>query len=312
MYKYWCLILLFVACKAKQIDLSGNSPVKITELIQVFKPAKEGIQIADTNLLALEDTIHIGYKLITQFVPDSIFTELYDNKVSKQIQIHPVFAIKKEKETYLLINCHYKKEVDLIVVVFNEKNKYEAWLPLITKNNDDDYVHLLNTNNEPTFFISQEKLDNQKQLKYTKVGWAFNGSNFIPVLNDGNEDERKNDVINPIDTLPQKNKWSGNYVLDKKNFISIRDTKRNNEYLFFLHTLSEKNCEGELKGTFKLVNETSAIYAKAGDLCGIEFTLEGKEITLKENGKCGNRRGLDCSFNKVFKRQKEILKKKKK
>jgi hypothetical protein len=42
-------------------------------------------------------------------------------------------------------------------------------------------------------------------------------------------------VINPIDTLQKKNKFSADYVKDKMNIVSIRDDSKAGRINFFIH-----------------------------------------------------------------------------
>ena len=132
------------------------------------------------------------------------------------------------------------------------------------------------------------------------------------VINDSNEDPRKSNVINPIDTLPRKNKYSGDYVQDKKNFISLRDSKKPNMYAFFVHfEKNEASCTGELKGEMKMKNTTTAQYTGNGDPCVIDFKFEGNEIVVKEQGSRGNHRGIKCFFDDPFVKKKDPRPKKK-
>lgn len=62
---------------------------------------------------------------------------------------------------------------------------------------------------------------------------------------------------------------------------------------------------GELKGEFKMKDATAAIYSQGGDPCIIDFNFEGKNITLKEKGSCGNRRGMQCFFDDTFTKKQE-------
>ena len=56
----------------------------------------------------------------------------------------------------------------------------------------------------------------------------------------------------------------------------------------------------------------TAQYVHGGDPCIIDFTFEEKEITLKEQGSCGNHRGIKCFFNDTFTRKKDLKTAKKK
>ncbi len=306
-----CFILLLVlfafSCKQKKIDLSGNTPVKINDFIAAFQLIETQFTTADSTLTKYADSTIIGYKVFTQFIPDSALSKMIITNNHTIIQ--PVGRIEKQKEIYLLATFTLHKKTILATFVLDKKNKFLAAKELLSNNNDDDYSRYISINKEPTFLISREKLNADKQLQFTRVGWVYNsGGNFMVVVNDSNEDENKNSVIiNPIDTLSHKNKLSGNYIKDKKNFISLRDGKNANSYLFFIHfEKKEGSCSGELKGTMKMKTATTALYAEGGDPCVIDFTFDGNTITIKEKGSCGNRRGMNCFFDDTFIKKKDI------
>jgi hypothetical protein len=309
--KNWIFILLAVsafACKPKKIDFSGNEPVKINDFIAAFPLIETQFSAADSTLGKIADSTLIGYKVFSQFIPDSSLKKLSIDSKSSSIQ--PVGRIEKQKEIYLLATFTHRKKIVLATFVLDKKNKFLASKELLNNLHNDDYDHFISINKEPTFLISQEKLNADKQLQFSRVGWVFNNTgNFMVVINDSNEDEKKNSVIiNPIDTLPHKNKLSGNYVKDKKNFISLRDGKNANSYLFFIHfeKTEEVFCSGELKGIMNMKTANTALYAEGGDPCVIDFTFDGNTITVKEKGSCGNRRGMQCLFDDTFTRKKEV------
>ncbi|MBY0348446.1 MAG: hypothetical protein K2W79_09310 [Hydrotalea flava] len=306
------LIFIFlVGCQTHPGDLSGTKPVSSSDFFAAFPPIGLPITIADTNINSFADTTVIGIKAMSQFIPDSILNHFHLNK--KAI-IHPVGSIQKLKEKYILANFSYKNNTILGVFVFNEKNEFLAAKNLVQSKQNDGYVHSVYINKEPTFLISREKYTADKKLLYTRTGWVYNNGNaFMVAMNDGNEDELKNNtIINPIDTLPEKNKHSGNYAKNSKNFIAIRDGKTPKLYHFFIHFENKDNCNGELKGMMKMVGEDKAVYKEIGEPCSIEFTFKNNEITFKENGKCGNKRGIQCYFDDTYPKQKshKIIKKK--
>lgn len=306
------LTITLIACKHKKVDLSGDVPVKANDFIAAFPVLPLPFVAADSNIYKIADTTDISLSVFTSFIPDSILSDLVDEK---KIIIKPIGRIEKQKEVYLLASFSKYKRVQLIAFVLDKKNKFLAAKELLSNYNDDGYYHYVSINKEPTFLINKEKLSNDKQLLFTRVGWVYNtGGSFMVVLNDGNEDTRKNaEIIDPIDTLPGKNKFSGNYVQNKKNFISLRDGKDAKSYLFFIHfEKKEGGCVGELKGTLKMKSDNSAVYAESGDPCVIDFTFEGNNITVKEKGSCGNRRGMKCYFDDTYIRKRESKGKKRK
>ena len=175
---------------------------------------------------------------------------------------------------------------------------------MIDNTSEEGYIQSLSINKEPTFTVSKERMNPQtKQLEFTHIGWVYNTAGiFMVIVNDTNEDKKKVGIIlNPIDTLPRKNKLSGEYATDKKNFMSIRDGKDANTYQFFIHfEKKEGTCVGELKGILQMKSPQEGIYSQGGDPCVIDFTFEGNEVTIKEKGSCGNRRGMDCFFDDTF------------
>ena len=296
-------LLLVASCKEHKPDLSGEEPIKTEDFLNLYKPLNLPVSISDTNVSATADTTVLFYKAIEQFVPDSVMNEIVSNH--KNLVIRPAGKIATTNETYLLANFIQQKQKQLVVFVFNKKNKFTAYKPLLSNINNDDYKHSVNINKEPTFVIGREKTVNS-EYKFTRTGWSYNMGKFIIVINDNNEAPEKTKIINPIDTLPQKNKFSGDYKIDSKNFVSIRDGKNANTYLFYLSfNHSDKDCVGELKGEIHTVAPDKAIYKIAGDHCNINFTFTGTELELKENGQCGNRHGINCSFNDTYEKKRK-------
>lgn len=311
MYKslFGCLLfLLAAACKDEPVSLSGEAPVDIKDFVAAFPQIDVPLRITDTNFVKMADTTLISYTVFSQFIPDSILQGII-NKKAKKFTIHPVGKIQKENELYLLTNFTQNKKTTLFTFLLNKENKYLGNLELLQQGNKDGYQHYVSITSEPTFIISREKTNFSNETFYTRNGYAYNNSsgNFIALMNDSNEDlKRINEIINPIDTLPRKNKFSGDYTKDKRNSISLRDGATADKYAFFIHF--EKNggdCTGELKGTLIMRDAKHGYFQESGNPCVIDFTFEGRMVTVKEQGNCGNHRGIKCFFDDSFTRKKE-------
>lgn len=299
------LLLILGGYKEKKIDFSGDVPVKEKDFIAAFKPLPLPYSLLDTNINSSADSLSMGIKVLQQFIPDSAFTIILGK--NRKVTIKPVGKIKKEKENYLLTLMSTKSESKLVVFVLDAKSKFLGVKELMSsKDREDGYQHAVSINKEPTFILVKEKTIKETTL-FTRTGWVYNNAGFfMVVITDSNEDPKKQQIINPIDTLPRKNKWSGDYIKDKKSYVSIRDGKDLNSYTFFIHF--EKNegaCIGELKGTMKVKSATTAIYTANADPCIIDFNFEGSEVTVKEQGSCGNHRGIKCFFNDSFQKKRE-------
>ncbi|MEO8172734.1 MAG: hypothetical protein ABI581_06610 [Sediminibacterium sp.] len=306
------LLTIVWGCKEKKVDLSGETPVKISDFLAAFPKLTPPFAAADTNINKVDDTTTIGYKAMLQFFPDSSLTPIVGN--NKKLIIRPVGIIEKDKESYLLANFITSKKITkLAVFVLDKKNKYLASKELLSNAHADEYEYALSVNREPTFLISKQKMGKENTMQYSKTGWVYSSSSgiFMVVINDTNEDPQKTSVINPIDTFPKKNKFSGDYVQNKKNYISVRDTKKPGVYQFFIHFDKDGGCTGELKGEFKMKDANTALFEQQGDPCVIDFNFDGNEISVKEKGTCGNHRGMKCFFDDTFIKKKEPRVKKK-
>ena len=312
---YWLAALCFViACSEEKTDLSGNTPLKINDFNKVFKTVTLPINISDTNLAKVRDTIKIGAKALAQFVPDSVVEKIIPEKDQKAI-LYPLLKIEKETEYYLMLNVHHPKKEEIVVVVFSKKNAYLDYKIitqfLVEQKGSRNYGKSVSINREPTFLVEENKMDEENVLIYEKNGWAFTENHFRLIYFDSNKKPESKTIINPIDTLSINNTYSGDYARDAKNFISLRDfTGVANKYQFFMHfEKKEGTCIGELKGLLSF-NKNQATYTEKGDPCIIHFTINGQIIKIKEDGNCGNHRNMTCYFNDSYDKKRKPKKKK--
>lgn len=316
MRKWYFIVLACIvfSCGEKKTDLSGNTPIKINDFNRVFKNTELPVTISDTSLNNVLDTLVIQRKALAQFVPDSIIDQFIDNTNKSKAIIHPLLRIEQEAEYYLLLNIKYPKKHEIVALVFNKKNKYldfQSITEFLEENKQSTkYEKKLNINREPSFLVEENVISPQGVATYEKNAWAYSDSNFRLIYFDSNKTPENKEVINPIDTISSKNIYSGNYGTDAKNFIALRDYGAPNKYQFFIH-FEKRNgsCVGELKGVLNFTNN-QATYTEKGDPCIVHFSINGNNIAIKEEGNCGNHRGMKCYFNDKFDKIKKSKKKK--
>jgi hypothetical protein len=307
------ILLALIGCAETKTDLSGNTPLKINDFNAAFKNIDLPIRINDTNLVAFTDTVEIGRKALAQFLPDSVVDAIAP-KLLKNASIFTVGKIEKETEYYLLLNNKDAKKQTVSVITFSKKNVFLGYQILtqfdLTQKGSQFYGKTLLINKEPTFLIEENKLDPEQGLTHEKKGWAYTEQGFRLIYLDANIKPAQKAIINPIDTLPTLNIYSGDYARDKKNFISLRDFGDANKYQFFLHfEKKEGSCVGELKGLLNF-NKNQATYSEKGDPCTIQFTITGNIIKIKEDGNCGNHRNMTCYFNDSYDKKRKPKSKK--
>ena len=300
------LLLLLFSCKNATPDLNGTEKVKAEDFLKAFKTVDLPLNISDTSLPGMADTTTISNTVFTQFIADSALAKFQTNAI-----IHPAGIIHKKERDFLLATFSSGKKIQLGVFVLDDKHKFLSSFPVFDNLKKDNYVHSVSITEEPTFILKREKIADNKSL-YSRNGFAYSASanSFGEVLHDSNEDTARNNlIINPIDTLASVNKYSGNYASDKNNFIAVRDGKNAKTYSFFIHFEKNKgDCVGELKGTMTLTNDKEAVYTENGDACVIDFKFSGNTITIKEQGNCGNHRGINCPFDFTFKKKNQSAK----
>jgi hypothetical protein len=304
--------LALIGCAETKTDLSGNTPLKINDFNAAFKNIELPIRINDTNLASFTDTVEIGRKALEQFLPDSV-VDVIAPKLLKNASIFTIGKIEKETEYYLLLNNKAARKQTVFVITFSKKNVFLDYQVLtqfdLSQKSSQLYGKTLLINKEPTFLIEENKLDPEQGLTHEKKGWAYTEQGFRLIYLDANVKPEQKAILNPIDTLPTLNTFSGDYARDKKNFISLRDFGNANKYQFFLHfEKKEGTCVGELKGLLNF-NKNQATYSEKGDPCTIQFTITGNIIKIKEDGNCGNHRNMTCYFNDSYDKKRKKTKK---
>jgi len=299
--------LFLLQCKNSDDDIHGDKPVKPEAFLRVFKPLHLPAGIADSGLAKFGDTASISYAVFTEFIPDSVVRRILGAQ-APAYAIHPAGSIHDKDGNYLLAKFSLARAVKLVVFLLDDKHKYVSSLELLKSYDNDKYNHSVSITSEPTFIIKRDKVGKDNELLYSRHGYAFNSTanDFAEVMNDSNEDTKKmSEIVNPIDTFPSTNKFSGDYGADKKNFIAVRDGKDAVSYAFFIHFEKDGGkCIGELKGKMSLTNEKNAVYQESGDPCVIRFKFSGNSLQVKEEGNCGNHRGITCPFDFTFRKKK--------
>ena len=301
-----CVVVLCVAvgCKEdKRVTLTDDEPVEVSELIDFFPEIKLPVVVADSTLSKkVSDSSLIAYSVFTQFVPDTVFAKDFGKNKPK---LYPIGRVKeKKRETYLFVKAvHGTKRVGYLVT-FNDDNEYRNTLRLVR--NGENYTHVYGSLDKKFQITTYRERKGGEELVFKRNIYIYNdASNEFTLILTEPGDQNVEEVLNPIDTLPQKNKYTGDYPANKKNFISFRDGKNSSEILFFTHFEKNKGeCVGELKGTARFVSARKAVYKEAGNPCTLEFTFTASSVYMKETEGCGSYRDIRCFFEGTYPKKK--------
>ena len=290
----------------KKPSLSGTDPVEVSDFIESFELIKPPYEVIDTSLNRKEkDSLLIANKIFVQFVPDSVLAKVFGKNVKPKLYLGKRVVI--EKETYLFTKAIATDKKAVLVLCFDKANKFKAWLPLLVQDANPATMQLSGLDRRLSFYknILLRKPDGSTAEGKEAYIYSNEAGQFLLIVTDP-LDDRVREIINPIDTLSRKNKYSADYVKDKMNIVSIRDSK-SGQMNFFIHF--DKNngeCTGELKGMAKFTSTSSARYQQPGDACSLQFNFSSSSVSLKEIEACGAHRGVKCSFDGNFPRKKEM------
>lgn len=293
-------LVLIVACHSKK-NSTGNNELSYEEFSSLFPSVSLPYQITDADVKSMKDTTLIRSSEFAEMIPDSLKIKIFGTGKIKYVALAQ-FNASKKNIFYIVKAVTTNKRAALLIPFSN--GKPEAFFPLLVLDDDatTTQVSAIEKSGGINKIVTQKKSSGSTAEGRDVYQYISQSKRFALVLT--NPLNSIVNVINPIDTLPHKNKFSGDYVKDKKNFVSVRDGRNTSQMIVFIH-IENANCSGEIKGEMLMTSPTTAVYRQSGDPCGLTLHFSGSSVTVKEEGGCGSHRGLDCSFNNAFSRKKE-------
>lgn len=304
-----CVLGFFtVACKDKKtVSLKGDEPLEINDFISFFPDLDLPYTLADTFLTKkISDSFLIPQRVFNQFIPDSVLKKDFGKNIPRLYVMGK--TKEKGKETYLFIKAVQATRRVAYLITFDKKNKYLTAMALVRKGFDKNYAYSYGSLDKKFQITTyREKKGKGEETNFKRNVYIYNSASnaFTLILTEPNE-EIIQDIINPIDTLPGKNKYAGDYESNKKNLVSFRDGRTPQELVFFTHFEKNKGeCVGELKGTARFLSAKKAVYNQSGNPCTLEFTFTANAVVMKELEGCGTYRDIKCFFDGTFPKKKK-------
>lgn len=305
------IILFIIACHQSNNKKAEKKPLTFAELTDKFAAMKLPYKLPDDSIKASEnDSLALSPAIIKQFFPDTLTKG--DLKKGSNYKLFPKVWGKQDDLSYLIVKASSHRDVLVYLCLFNKKGKYLNRLLLGAKNVakkgdisnasiDDRYNigvnHQFNGKSGQTFFKDD-------------VYAANPDGSFSLIVTNSNIPQHPDQLFNPIDTLSQKHKYTGDYTSGKENLVSVRDGKREGEMRFFIHVSKDNSeCSGEVDGVGRWISKNVAEYHQEAGPCGIRFTFSSSHVVIKEIGGCGAFRGIRCTFDGSYPRKREKKKK---
>jgi hypothetical protein len=300
----WC------CCKQQPGSAGEKDAVKAVDFLNMFRPVVPPLQFADSSLGKKDRDSAISYPVVRRFIPDSVFYKNFGRTVRPKCYAAGKVVVRKA-ETYLFLKTSAPGKKVLYIACFNQEDSFVTAMPLVIHEEESNLQWSASMDQKYTISVSRQRRDAEGRSLFKKSVYVFNEAGaFTLIMMESNEEKPKNaQIINPIDTVSRHHKFTGDYLQDKRNFISFRDARNPAALLFFVHFEKDDGaCKGELKGEAKMVSPVAARFTANGDPCSILFTFAGNTVAMKELEGCGSHRDIKCYFNGTYEKQKEIKK----
>ena len=304
----WTLVTFLNFCGHKA-SVENGQPAKMepSAFLGMFRPLKLPLSFADSSLTKKHTDSAISWVAFNQFIPDSLIRRNF-GKSSKPKLFATGRIEVKNAETYLLIKALAATKKILYLVCLDNNLQYRTGMPLVLWDDESEIHYSTTIDNKYAISVSRIHQDNDGRSIYVRTVYVYNAEGvFTLIMRESNEGKpRTAQIYNPIDTLAHKRRYTGDYLQDKRNFISFRDGKNSSLIRFFVHFEKDNgNCKGELKGEARFVSSNIARYIANGDPCSLEFNFTEKNVRMKELEGCGNHRDIRCYFDGIYPKSKE-------
>jgi hypothetical protein len=311
----FCLLglLLLAGCRGDKKKIKSEEPVTVEDFLVPF-PTVRLPYVFDDSLLRKKspDSLKLSLHAWKTMIPDSLYAAYFAGRPGLHL-----FAIgkltDKNKGKYVFIKAVSEGNCSGYLFYFDKKNRLGGSMRMARVDDDEHEKSYGRIDNRFNISLVTEiyKPGGTNIVRESSYGLSDDGV-FVLIMTNTNGAVAGRGVYNPIDTLPKRLKWSGDYVAGKNNIVSIRDGVVPREYRFFIHFVNEDgDCKGEVKGVAEVLSESKAKFTERDGPCGIEFRFSDNHVTIREVGGCGAYRDVSCFFEGAYAKKKQPKIKKK-
>src|SRR5437762_9755024 len=204
---YWLIlfipiIFLFACSHKNKVSFSGKEPVDVREFIKTFEPADLPYQVLDTAVSKKPgDSLLISYKLLTQFIPDTVYRRLFGN--SEKLKIYPLSrATAADGGTFLFLKNLSGEHKSIVLLCLDKKNKFIAGMPVLTLDASPATQQAFTIDKRYTISKSIARKNPDGTMNDGKDVYVLNeeSRSFLLIMTDA-LDAQKVELINPIESF---------------------------------------------------------------------------------------------------------------
>lgn len=249
----------------------------------------------------LPDSSELDFKRAGKFIPDSLWFPNGTNLA--KATIYPLGQRRYHDLRLLMVKIVTPDIRKADLLIYGKKGHLISarGIASIDKANPGD-VFSSSLDNKFLLRIHERKqLNNGFVITREQVYGINPDGSLLLIMTNTNEPANPNSFTNPVDSLPRKNHFSGDYYAGKYDLVSIRDGKTKNTFQFFIHlNRSSGDCTGELNGTGKFIRKDLGEFQEQNGPCAVRFRFSTGRVTIEEAGGCGAYRGINCLFDGTY------------
>ncbi|WP_212002692.1 hypothetical protein [Chitinophaga sp. HK235] len=308
--KRYLLLLLMIgalaACKNnKKAGNNTNEPMTFEDFQALFKAGTLPYKLnADTLQLKMADSLAVAATDVNRFLTDTLTKGDYSK--TEKVKLFPLTRMPGNVADYMIIKAVGKSQTTGYLCILDKKGKYLNRLRIANTGGSDGSIISTSIDNKNVVKISAEKKLSGANTSLKEEFYAVNKDGSVQlIMTNTNGPTTAGQIFNPIDTLPRKHKFSGDYTSGDMSIVSIRDGEDGKTFQFFISFSKDNgNCKGELSGRGHYLAGNRGEYKDKESSCGISFQFSAGRVNIREIGGCGAYRGIKCFFEGGFAKKK--------
>lgn len=304
---FFSLLIIFSSCHHNRKTSQEGEPFTYSDLLLEFPVFNLPFNYSGDSLeKVIPDINQLDIHKAGVFIPDSLWFPEGNNRA--KAKIFPLGQRRYHDLRLLLVKSVTAGDKKVDILIYGKKGNFigSKVLGSISSANQGE-VYSFSLDNKFLLRIHEKKeLSNGFMITREQVYGINPDGSLLLIMTNTNEPANPNSFTNPIDTLPHKNRFSGDYYAGKYDIVSIRDGKKKNTFEFFIH-LNKNNgdCTGELDGTGRFTKKDIGEYHEESGPCAIRFTFSNEKVNILEIGGCGAYRGINCYFNGTYRKKRK-------
>ncbi|HVI45674.1 MAG TPA: hypothetical protein VM802_12425 [Chitinophaga sp.] len=317
MKRYLLLLLaigVLAACKSKKKHGTGGEPMTFEDFQALFVPGALPYKLSPDSLTQkTADSLALDTADVHRFLTNTLTKG--DFARNEKVKFFPLQRIAGNDMNYMTIKAVGRTQTAGYLCFLDKKGKYLNRLRIASTVSGDENVTYTTIDTRNVIKLSTEKQLTASRSALKEDFYTINKDGSVQlIMTNSNGPTTPGQIFNPIDTLPRKQKFSGDYTSGEMNIVSIRDGDDPKTFQFFI-TFSKDNgaCKGELSGKGRYIAGNRGEYKDKESSCGISFQFSTGRVAIREIGGCGAYRGVKCFFEGGFvkKAEKKKVEKKK-